>query len=526
MYTYQDFINEKSVQVGLQNAISTHLYSDTYKIAVSADKYDRQLNETILNYIRMIFTMTGTPVEDFTASNNKLTSNFFHRLNTQRCTYLLGNGVSFTKRVEKDVNEIGAEVTVDITKQEMGSRFDSDLKRLAYKSLIHGVSFGFWNVDRLHVFPVTEFVPLWDEENGSLRAGIRFWQIDKNKPMILVLYEEDGYTKYRSDTKNSGYALVQEKRPYKLQVSVTEADGEEVIGEENYGSLPIIPMWGSSLHQSTLIGMKEKIDSFDLIRSGFANDLSDCAQIYWILENCGGMSDADLAKFRDRLKINHIAVADTDNSKATPYTQDIPYLARKEYLDMIRAGIYEDFGGLDVHTVAAGATNDHIDAAYQPMDEEADDFEYQVIEFIGQLLTLVGIDDDPIFKRNRISNEKERTEMILSASEYLDDRTILSKLPFVTVDEITSILVSKDEETAGRFTTENMELGNVSNSEVVDIAEDVKGQPLNGSQTQSLIMIMDKLASGGLSEQQAINMIATAIGISKEDARKIVRGEE
>lgn len=524
MYTYQDFISEKSTEVGLENAISSHLHSDLYKIAASADKYDKQQNETILNYIRLMFSMTGSPVEDFTASNNKLVSNFFHRLNTQRCTYLLGNGVSFTKRIEKVTDETGAEVNIDLTKQEIGEKFDGDLKKLAYKALIHGISFGFWNLDKLYVFPVTEFVPLWDEENGSLRAGIRFWRIDKNKPLMIVLYEEDGYTKYRSDINEPSYVLVQEKRPYKLRVSITEADGEEVIGEENYSSLPIIPMWGSSLHQSTLVGMREKIDSFDLIRSGFANDLTDCAQIYWILENAGGMSDADLAKFRDRLKINHIATADTDNSKVTPYTQDIPHLARKEYLDMIRAGIYEDFGGLDVHTVEAGATNDHIDAAYQPLDEEADDFEYQVIEFMEHLLNLIGIDDDPVFKRNRVSNENERTQMVLSASEYLDDRTILSKLPFISVDEVSNILANKDAETAGRFTTDSV--GTVADAETVDVAEDVKGQPLNGSQTQSLIIIMDNYAAGKLTEQQATNMIATAISVSKEDARKIVRGEE
>ena len=117
----------------------------------------------------------------------------------------------------------------------------------------------------------------------------------------------------------------------------------------------------------------------------------------------------------------------------------------------MRAGIYEDFGGLDVHTVAAGATNDHIDAAYQPLDEEADDLEYQVGEFLEKLLNLVGIEDSPVFKRNRISNEKETTDMILSAADYLDDETILNKLPFITVDEIYKILRNKDQENADRF---------------------------------------------------------------------------
>lgn len=458
MYTYQDFIDDGGGNQAITNAITHHLNSDMYKIAKSADEYDHQRNETIINYVRMIFTMTGTPVEDFTASNNKLCSNFFHRLNTQRCTYLLGNGVSFSDHKEETIGEDGVAVTTDTTKEKLGSRFDTDLKKAGYNALIHGVSFGFWNVDRLHVFPLTEFVPLWDEETGALRAGIRFWRIDENKPMIVVLYEEDGYTKFKSKS-NVGIDLeeIQPKRTYKVTVQTSEVDGEEVVGEENYGSLPIVPMWGSDLHQSTLVGMKEKIDSFDLIRSGFANDLTDCAQIYWILENCGGMSDTELARFRDRLKINHIATADTENSKVTPYTQEIPYAARAAYLAEIRAGIYEDFGALDVHTVAAGATNDHIDAAYQPMDEEADNFEYRVIEFVQQILSLVGIEDTPIFKRNRISNQTEQTNMVLSAAEYLDAETVLRKLPFITVDEVAEILARKDQEAADTFAQENPE---------------------------------------------------------------------
>lgn len=458
MYTYQDFISENNKLRAITNAITQHIRSDMYLTAKSADEYDHQRNETIINYVKTIFTMTGTPVEDFTASNNKLCSNFFRRLNTQRCTYLLGNGVSFSDHKEVSVNEEGVQTTVDTTKETLGNRFDTDLKRAGYSALIHGVCFGYWNVDRLHIFPLTEFVPLWDEETGALRAGIRFWRLDENKPMIAVLYEENGYTKYKSKAKvGMDFEEIQSTRPYRVTVAVSEEDGEEIVGEENYGSLPIIPLWGSDLHQSTLVGMKEKIDSFDLIRSGFANDLTDCAQIYWILENCGGMSDTELARFRDRLKIAHIATVDTDNSKATPYTQDIPYGARSAYLTEIRNGIYEDFGALDVHAVAAGATNDHIDAAYQPMDEEADNFEYQVIEFIQQILRLIGIEDTPVFKRNRISNQAEQTNMILSAAEYLDEETILSKLPFVTIDEVAEILAKKDQETQERFTEEPQE---------------------------------------------------------------------
>lgn len=461
MLTYQDFLKNKetSLSAFIRKAIQEHQASEDYRIAVSADNYDKQKNETINNYVRTIFTLTGAPMEDFTASNNKIASNFFHRLNTQRCTYLLGNGVSFSDHKEERYSESGTLITIDTTKEALGNKFDTDLMNAGYKALIHGVTFGFWNVDRLYVFPLTEFKPFWDEETGALRAGIRYWRLDADKPMVAILYEEDGYTKFvsKKGKNDMNFDVAEEKKPYKIVVQKSAADGEAVVGYENYGALPIVPLWGSNRKQSTLVGLRSLIDSYDLIRSGFANDLTDCSQVYWILENCGGMSDAELARFRDRLKINHIAVADTDNSKATPYAQDIPYNARKAYLDDIRSGIYEDFGGLDVHAVAAGATNDHIDAAYQPMDEEADAFEYQLTEFIQQILALIGIEDTPVFKRNRISNEMEQVQMLMLEASYLDDETMLSKLPNITVDEVANIMAKKYAETEERFEPDSEE---------------------------------------------------------------------
>ena len=49
----------------------------------------------------------------------------------------------------------------------------------------------------------------------------------------------------------------------------------EVVGEENYSALPIVPLWGSRLKQSTLVGNRQAIDSYDLVYSGFADDLRD-----------------------------------------------------------------------------------------------------------------------------------------------------------------------------------------------------------------------------------------------------------
>lgn len=452
MLTYQDFVEagDANREGFVLEAIERHKSGKAYRTARMADAYDRQENITVNSYVQRVFDITGSKLVDFTASNNKIASNFFHRLNTQRTMYSLGQGVSFI-----DVDEAGKE---DTTKERLGRHFDHDLRTLAYDALIHGVCFGFWNLDRLFVFPMTEFAPLWDEYDGTLRAGIRFWRIDQSRPMQVVLYEADGYTRYQSRQDASGATserleAVDEKRPYIERTSYTPADGiEQVIGGENYSALPVVPMWGSKLHQSTLVGMRQAIDSYDLIRSGFANDLTDCAQIYWIVSNAGGMGDKDLQKFLDRLKINHIALVDSDGGgNAQAYTQEIPYAAREKYLQMIRDGIYEDFGALDVHTVAAGATNDHINAAYQPMDEEASDFEYQVSEFVQQLLALMGIDDAPVFKRARISNQLEQTNMVIAEAQYLDSETVLRKLPNISPSEVPGIMRRVEDEANGNY---------------------------------------------------------------------------
>ena len=51
-------------------------------------------------------------------------------------------------------------------------------------------------------------------------------------------------------------------------------------------------------------GLKENIDAYDLTKCGLINDISDMPTIYWVLENAGGMSEANLAYWRDSIRRN------------------------------------------------------------------------------------------------------------------------------------------------------------------------------------------------------------------------------
>lgn len=430
MLTYQDY--EAAVQAGdaagfIAKAIGLHVAGESYRVAVAADAYDRQRNLTVNNYTKFIAEHAGDKLVDITAANNRIPSNFFHQLNVQRCAYLLGNGVSFTGG--------GG------TKAKLGARFDRDFYELARLALIHGECFALWSGDRLNLFPITQFVPFYDARTGALRAGARFWRLDGARPMRVVLYAEDGVTDYAAAGDAGTLVEVEPKRPYITRGIATAAGGFEATGAENYPALPIVHMYGSGLHQSTLCGMRSQIDAYDLIQSGFANDLMDCAQIYWIIENCGGMRREDLQEFLHRLNRDHVAVADTRGMGAEagslkPYVQEVPFASRMAWLQFIRSSIYEGFGALDVHALSSGSrTATEIDAAYQPLDEAADDFENQCTDAIQQLLGILGIKDEPVYKRNRVANQYEQTRTVMLAAGLLDRETILKHLPWITVDE-------------------------------------------------------------------------------------------
>ena len=206
---------------------------------------------------------------------------------------------------------------------------------------------------------------------------------------------------------------------------------------------------------------------YDLIKSGFANDLTDCALIYWIIENADGMEDIDKLKFLDTLKTKHLATVDSDTSKITPYTQDIPYESRIQYLDRIRSDLYEDFGALDVSKLSSGSkTATEIESAYQPLDNKCDMYEYQVIDFVQRILELQGITNvTPTFKRSRVINESETTTMELAASTYLDDETIIKHLPFISPDEVKNIIKAREQQEAARISIQDSQINGIEEEE-------------------------------------------------------------
>lgn len=474
MFTFQDFQNTPDGEKRnfVRTIIQSHIGSNDYRFAKTAQNYFNGDNETIMNMRKLLYTVTGKQIPDTFSTDWRLRANWFEYFVAQLNQYLLGNGVTWSE---------------DDTKDKLGKKFDSNVNKLGEYALIHGVSFGFWNLDHLEPYSLLEFAPLYDEENGALMAGVRFWQIDSSKPLRATLMEPDGYTdliwsKDREGKETTG-VILHEKRPYIQIVRTSEADGTEIFDGLNYPTFPVVPLFGRK-KRSELYGRQERIDCFDIISSGFANTIEEASYIYWAIQNAQGMRQQDLAKFIEQMKTLHAALVTDNGARAEAHSIETPYQGRQALLDELRTQLFYDFMAFDARQISGGAVIPQIEAAYEMLDQKANTFERNVFDFLDGIMAINGIEDTPTLTRSKITNKTEEIQMILQCTDALTDDYVTKKILTILGDGDLADDIIKQKE------ADDMQRVNIPEEEPEEQPEEVEenggqGAPNNGSDNQA-----------------------------------------
>ena len=461
MKTYQDWLkvadgsDEERMQF-VRACINEHKSDPEVIFAQDAQQYDDGLNPTIMRYQKFIYNALGQRVPDLVSANHKIASKIFGRINTQAVLTQLGNGISFNnedteKKLETDEH-----------------LFLTEMMDLFRTAMVQKVAYGFWNLDHLETYSFTEFKELVDEEDGAIKAGIRYWQIDATKPLRATLFELDGYTDYIWQKDSTKGEILHPKRPYIIKIRKNEVDGEEIYDGDNYPTFPVIPLYLNKSKISTLLGLKNKIDALDLISSGYVNDTDDLNIIYWTVTNSGGMADTDLISVLDKLRKVHATQLD-DDQQLQSHTVDMPYLSREAILDRLEQQIYKDAMALNVYDLASGAiTATQIKAAYEPLNEKLDMFEIYLTSFIKKVLRLAGIDDTPSYTRSIIVNAAEEIQAVVSGAVYLNADYVMEKIMTILGD------ADKIETYRDKEDTANLERMALGQQEATEEEEEVE----------------------------------------------------
>lgn len=447
----------------MQDVVKAYKASSEFQYALVANDYFRSDNREVMSKTVLkarSYTVTDasgrtrTKAENENVVGNRIASNFFYRFVTQENQYMLGNGVTLDD---------------DTTKKRLGPGFDTMLQTMGEKALIQGACWGFWNVDHLEIISAAKdamsgFVALMDERTGAPRIGIEFWQIDVKRPQYIRLFEEDGVTLYR--LANEKMEAIEEKRAYRLTVA-TDAAGQRVTGRENYGALPVVPLWANDERTSTLTqAIKSKIDAYDRILSDYGDNLDRANDVYWVLNNFGGTTDDIAAMLEEinRLKVIANISDGTSSSTAEPVPFEVPYAARQTALDLLRKALYQDAMALDMDELTGGSlTNVAIQAATINLNLKCDRFEWQVFRFVQGILRLIGVETENIsFTRQDVVNRSEIVADIAMMRGDIDQRTALEMNPYIMPDRVDEILERAKQEaeaqaTSGLLTMEQLE---------------------------------------------------------------------
>ena len=442
MLSYSDLIkcgdDEEKRITFLQNAITNFKNSDNYKIADKAWKYYNGLNPEIAAVEKIIYDMKGIAHQDLVSPNNKIRNGYFPLIIDEAVSHLLANGVSFTNPKKKD---------------KLGVNFDDVTKSIYRESLICGCSYGYFDGDNTIRLPYMQTIQLIDDYTGTLRACIFFSQIDKNKPLVITLYEKNGYSEYVQEV-GEPLRLKTPRMPYAYSVISSIAEGDYQWEEDQESDLPIFPMY-SPRKQSMIIGSLEILIALDLMASQLVNNVSQSELIYWVLKNYGGMDDISDANFIINIMKSHILHVD-DNGSAEPHQVQVPFEANNAAYVRLKAQLFENMRGVNHEVMDAGnLTATAINSAYSRLRNFSGLAESCVFDYIRGILRIAHIDENETFtvEYNETINASEAINNTIASAPYLSEEAVTEKLAVLNGlgDKLPEIIKQRQAEQMMQF---------------------------------------------------------------------------
>lgn len=189
-----------------------------------------------------------------------------------------------------------------------------------------------------------------DLEHKLLSVTHEYTKIDPETGKTREVYEywDDTYCYAFTKEAQTAYPDETELAPYKGFINVDNAD-ESYRFRHGFDQVPFIPCYNNALKRGDLWRVKECIDAYDKVFSGFINDLEDVQQVIYVLSGYGGQ---DAEEFVDEVKKKAFVNLDIDEDgsispELKTLTIEVPVEARQTMLKLLRDAIFEQGMGVD-----------------------------------------------------------------------------------------------------------------------------------------------------------------------------------
>lgn len=364
---------------------------------------------------RFWYFKVNQKLEDKYRSNVKISNNFLSTVVDQKVSYCLAKDVIIDAETVFDIND-----NIDETAEE------ASIKSVGWTH-IYVDKFG--NI-KLKTMESENIIPVLDgsiEEN--LEYVIRTYEVSDNK--MAQLWDSDYITTYKLNDK--GLYVEQSKQTH-------------LDNDISWGLIPFIPLYNNRYKTTDLNNIKILIDTYDFTESDFANNFIDFQELILFIKNYNeNVATAEAAsELMDWIKKYKVINVKADGDLKI-ISQEVPYLARIEFLNLLKNNIYAFSQSVDINELSGGSlTNVAIEAHFSLLDMKSNKFLKECKRYIQLMLQFtnkwnemknlkeINIPETKItFNKTIIINEKERIDGCVASENVISTETVIENHPFV-----------------------------------------------------------------------------------------------
>ena len=370
------------------------------------------------------------------SADNRIPANFYNILVNQKAAYL------FT---DPPVFDTGNEGINKAVQEALGDSFSKICKDLCIKASNSTIAWlHYWEDTngkfRFAAIDPKQIIPVWTDDLEKELSGIlRVYYTLNDKGKKLNIYEywdgESCHAFYKESRE-----IVDALKPYDASAMAEPPGSDSCSWEHGFGEVPFIPFPNNAEGGNDLNDVKELIDAYDKVYSGFLNDLEDIQEVIFVL---AGYEGEDLKEFLQKLKkYKTIKVDNEEEGKGglNTLTIDIPVEAREKMLAMTRKSIFEQGMGIDPDPQNFGNSSGvALKYLYSLLELKAGLMETEFRPGFGRLVRAIcrheGMKAGRIVQtwtRTAVHNEAELTAIAQQSTGILSRRTILENHPWVT----------------------------------------------------------------------------------------------
>lgn len=408
-------------------------------LMVQADEYMNVRNVSISNRRKMMMLYDDNENsylrEDLSKANNKARHSYLQELINQCTNYTSGRPLKIDYK--RDITEDSVEL---IDKElYVNNNFLSFIQRCVRNVQLYGVAYMRVVVvngkNKFIAYDPKEIIMLYDDYDEP-QLCLRYYEdvdlMGKGTDICEVYDFENKYT-FKRDKK--GWKMEDQQPLYARVTMYGDVAKQETMVLENF---PIIEWRFNEDMVPTLANIKDFIDLQDMNLSDLANNVEDIQDAIWILENYNGQN---LAEFMHDLKVKK-AIKVGQGGDVRNETIQIPIDARTKLYELCEKNIYKFGFGINFsdRDSLGNVTGVALKWSYAPLEQKANAIENNGQNALNQLFNilfrLLGLEYDSNdlefkFDRTMIANDKEQTEMVMTAYKVLSRKTVLGNLPMV-----------------------------------------------------------------------------------------------